>query len=82
MMDKSSDAYHRKFLQTHLKDLHLIDFPGMFDSKGEEIDITIDLTLQMIIRKARSCKILLLIPASHFRPENRSQITLVKSKLA
>ena len=43
---------------------YLIDFPGMFDSKGPEIDIAIELLLQMIVKKANSTKILLLLSAS------------------
>ena len=43
---------------------YLIDFPGMFDSKGDEIDIIIDLTLQMIINRAKSTKIVLLLPST------------------
>jgi hypothetical protein len=36
----------------------------MFDSKGDEIDVAVDLTLQMIIREAKSARVLLLIPAN------------------
>jgi len=35
--------YPQQFEQ--LNGRYLIDFPGMFDSKGDEIDVAIDLTL-------------------------------------
>ena len=32
-----------------LEGTYLVDFPGMFDSKGIELDIAIDLTLQRVL---------------------------------
>ena len=51
---------------------HLIDFPGMFDSRGDEISMAIDLALQMIIKRAKSTKILLMLSAFHFLADNQS----------
>lgn len=45
---------------------YFIDFPGIFDTKGEEIGIAIDLAMKYIINKAKSTKVLLVIPANLF----------------
>ena len=57
-----------------LKDHYLIDFPGMFDSKGSEIEVAIDMALQMIIKKSKSTKLGLLVPSNHFMPDTRNII--------
>lgn len=46
-----------------LNGLHLVDFPGLFETRGPEIDIAVQLTLQLILKKARSAKVLIMIGA-------------------
>ena len=59
----------------------MVDFPGMFDCKGLILDIALELSLQRILKNAKSSKIVLLISAGVFLPENSKMITEVKNKL-
>lgn len=60
----------------------MIDFPGMFDSKGAEIDVLIDLTLKWVVQRAKSVKILLVMPANQFISNSRSIITTIQERLS
>ena len=59
----------------------LIDFPGMFETRGPDIDIAIHLTLQKILREAKSAKIMVLIAATCLRSSDNHIIDLVKNEL-
>lgn len=61
-----------------LNGLHLIDFPGLFETRGPEIDIAIHLTLQRILQKAKSAKVLVLISSSCLISSNNQIIDLIK----
>lgn len=68
----------------NLKDLNgtiLIDFPGMFDSKGYDLDIAMHMALQRVIMSAKSTKILVLAQATCLIPENKHIITTILEKL-
>ena len=60
---------------------HLIDFPGMFESKGAELDIAMHLTLKKVLTTAKSAKILLLVQATCLIPENNHIIATIREKL-
>ena len=57
-------SYPKKFVEAGLNQMHLIDFPGMFDSKGPELEIAFTLSLQRILTSAKSAHILVLVPAT------------------
>jgi hypothetical protein len=44
------------------ENVHFIDFPSMFGTQNEGLEILLDLSLQKIISQAKSTKILLVIP--------------------
>ena len=60
----------------------MIDFAGMFDSKGSEIEIAIDLALQMVIKKSKSTKLGLIVPTNHFMPDSLRIIKEIQEKLS
>ena len=64
-----------------MKDTHLLDFPGMFESRGPELDVAVSLTLQKILSDARSVKTLILVQASILEPTNAEILRQVKQKL-
>ena len=59
----------------------LVDFPGMFESKGLELDIALDLTLQRVLQRSKSAKLVLLVPATILEPSINSLITKIKERL-
>ena len=59
----------------------MVDFPGLFETRGPEIDIAIHLTLQRILIKARSAKALVLIASSCLTSVNNHIIDLMKHQL-
>ena len=61
--------------------MYLIDFPGMFDTSGQEVGVIIDLALKMIVQEANSTKIALVIPANHTKPEQQHFIQTIQDKL-
>lgn len=71
-----STTYPQEF--EGLNGLYMVDFPGLFETRGPEIDIAIHLTLQRILRKARSAKAMVLLPASALTPANSFIIDLIK----
>ena len=67
-----------------LKELNgtfLVDFPGMFDSKGYDFDIAMHLALQRVLIKAKSSKVLVLAQATCLIAENSHIITTITEKL-
>ena len=54
----------------------------MFDSKGAEMDIAIELLLQMIIREAKCTKLALLLSASQFNSDTVKLLSIVKERLS
>jgi len=54
----------------------------MFDSKGAEIDVLIDLTLKWVVERAKSVKMLLVMPANTFMPNARAIIVTVQERLS
>lgn len=59
----------------------LVDFPGMFESKGIELDIAIDLTLQRVLLQAKSAKVLVLVAATSLTAENTIIITKIQERI-
>lgn len=59
----------------------LIDLPGMFDSRGDEFDITQDLTLQKLILSAKSAKILVLVSAQCLTMGSSVLIKIINERL-
>lgn len=53
-----------------LEKYHAVDFPGMFESKGPELDTALYLTLQKVLLEAKSAKVLVLVSAHIFLPDN------------
>jgi len=60
---------------------HIIDFPGWFDSKGVEFEISFDLSFQKILLNSNSCRILVLVPATSLLSNENYIIDLIKNKL-
>ena len=63
IQEKWDDMY------TGLDGWYAIDFPGMFESRGPEIEAAIQLALQHILLSARNAKVLVLVSASIFNPD-------------
>lgn len=59
----------------------MVDFPGMFDSKGTILEIAMLLSLQRIIMQAKTAKVVVMVSAGILTPENQKMITSVKEKL-
>ena len=53
----------------------------MFESKGTELDIAIDLTLQRVLLQAKSAKILVLVAATSLTAENAIIITKIQERI-
>ena len=64
-----------------LNGTYLIDFPGLFDSKGSAIEIAIYLALQRLLVIAKSAKVLLLLSAQCLQNDANHIITVIKKKL-
>ena len=54
----------------------------MFDSKGGEMQIIIDLSLKMIIEQASSTKIVLVYSAFNFCPDSQQATTSILERLS
>ena len=61
-----------------LNGTYLVDFPGLFETRGPEIDIAIHLTLQRILSKSRTAKAIVLLSATCLKSENSHIIDLIK----
>lgn len=59
----------------------MVDFPGLFETRGAELDISIRLTLQYLLQKAKSVKFLLLVSALSFLPDQNQIIKIIKNDL-
>ena len=64
-----------------LNGMYMVDFPGLFETRGPEIDIAIHLTLQRIMLKAKSAKALVLLASSCLTSVNSHIIDLIKHQL-
>lgn len=62
-------------------DCLMVDFPGMFDSKGPIMDIAMLLGLQRILRKAKKAKVLIMVSAGVLEPSATKLITEIKNML-
>ena len=60
-----------------LEGWHAIDFPGMFESRGPEIEAAIMLALQHILLSARKAKVLILVSASIFAPDSNQMVETI-----
>lgn len=65
-----------------LDDVHCVDYPGLFESKGAELDIAMQITLQKVIMRAKSARVLVLVSASTFLGENQRTLSVIKQKLS
>ena len=74
--------YPPAFEAAGLKDTYLVDFPGMFESRGPELDIAINVTLQKVLVASKSAKALVLVQASILEPQNTEILNQVKQRLA
>lgn len=43
------EKYPEDFKKSGLENLYLVDFPGMFESRGPELDIAMSLALQRVL---------------------------------
>lgn len=68
-------------LFTPYNNMTMVDFPGMFDSKGVVLDIALELSLQRLLKMAKSSRIALLVSAGVFVPGNNLMVTEIKAKL-
>ena len=73
--------YPKQYRQAGLQDTYLVDFPGMFESRGPELDVAMSLALQKILMSAKSAKVLVLVQASILLPDSSQILTQVKKKL-
>ena len=64
-----------------LDGIYSVDYPGMFESKGPELDAALYLSLQRILLTAKSAKVLILVSAQYFLPDAAKMITAVLTKL-
>ena len=60
---------------------HAVDFPGMFESRGPEIEAAIMLALQHILISARKAKVLVLVSASIFNSDSNQMVETINQKL-
>ena len=60
----------------------MIDFPGIFESRGAELDIAIRLSLQHLLLSSKSAKVLLLVSAAVLTPDQNSIISFVRRELS
>lgn len=61
---------------------HSIDYPGMFESKGLELDTALYLGIQQILLTAKSARVMCLVSAQVLEPENQRMLTIITNKLA
>lgn len=76
---KDPPEWHEKYMG--LDGWHGIDFPGMFESRGPEIEQAIMLALQYIFQQAKESKVLVLVSANIFLPESNEMIKTISDKL-
>jgi hypothetical protein len=66
---------------TGLDGWHAVDFPGMFESKGPELDTALYLALQKILLEANQAKVMVLVSAHFFVSESNHILTTINEKL-
>lgn len=60
-----------------------IEFPGVFGSfKCTEIDLALQLSLQKVLTQAKTARVLLLLSAKYFLPDNLSKLSHIKERLS
>lgn len=64
-----------------LQGIYSVDYPGLFESKGPELDISMQLGLQRLISNSKKAYILVLVSATIFLPESARLFTNIKDKL-
>lgn len=64
-----------------LQGIHSVDYPGLFESKGPELDISMQLTLHKLITESKKAYVLVLVSAGIFLPDSVKLFTDIKKKL-
>jgi hypothetical protein len=64
-----------------LEGIYSVDYPGLFESKGPELDISMQLTLHKLITESKKAYILVLVSAGIFLPESVKLFSDIKKKL-
>lgn len=65
-----------------LDKFHSIDYPGMFESRGLELDTALYLGIQQILLTAKSARVLVMVSAQVLEPEKQRLLTVILSKLS
>ena len=60
-----------------LDKFHMVDYPGMFESKGPELDSALYLGIQKILLTAKSARVLVLVSAQVFEPDNSRMLNII-----
>lgn len=60
---------------------YAVDFPGMFESRGPELDAAIMLALQHILLTAKNAKVIVLVSAHIFNPDTNQMVETINNKL-
>ena len=76
---KDPPEWHEKFMG--LDGWHGVDFPGMFESRGPEIEQAIMLALQYLMQQAKESKVLVLVSANIFLPDTNEMVKTICDKL-
>ena len=66
----------------HMEGHYLIDFPGIFETRGSELDIAMHLILQKLLLTAKSAKVLVLVSATILTPDQNSMIDFICKELS
>ena len=61
-------AYGEQY--SELKGTYSVDYPGLWETKGVELDIAMQLTLQKVLLSSKSAKLIILVSATILLPEN------------
>ena len=64
-----------------LDSIYSVDYPGMFESRGPELDVALYLGIQQILLSAKSARVLVLVSAQIFEPDKTRMVTLILQKL-
>lgn len=72
-------AYGEQYKE--LKGTYSVDYPGLWETKGVELDIAMQLTLQKVLLNSKSAKLIILVSATILLPENQKMLTNIKEKL-
>lgn len=66
---------------SEMQGIYSVDYPGLFESKGLELDISMQLTLHKLITESKKAYILVLVSAGILLPENVKLFGNIKKKL-